>query len=352
MTETMSDGAPAVKARRGDPCTIAGCGKPILGRGWCSMHYARWQRYGDPLHETRRYVRQGETCTAEEGCAEPVHGLDLCKKHYRRMTVYGETTKPRERRFWAKIDKNGPVPAHRPGLGPCWIYTGYIDRKTGYGQFGGGKGTNLPHRIAYQYTVGPIGKGLHIDHLCRVRACCNPAHLEPVTPRENIRRGDQGAFWGYVPEVLGASPVQAALAICANGCAKPPYKRDLCRPCYRRWLKDPAVERPSKRTPERRFWMKVDKGGPVPQHRPDLGRCWLWTASVNQNTGYGQFARRRGHPVDAHRFSYELAHGSIPEKHDVHHACHVRHCVNPAHLEAATRAENLRMRKNRRQVAA
>jgi hypothetical protein len=47
----------------------------------------------------------------------------------------------------------------------------------------------LAHRVIYEYLVGPIPDGLSIDHLCRVRHCVNPAHLEPVTHRENVLRG-------------------------------------------------------------------------------------------------------------------------------------------------------------------
>ena len=49
--------------------------------------------------------------------------------------------------------------------------------------------TVYAHRLVYEMTVGPIPKGLCIDHLCRNTVCCNPAHLEPVTNGENIRRG-------------------------------------------------------------------------------------------------------------------------------------------------------------------
>jgi hypothetical protein len=51
----------------------------------------------------------------------------------------------------------------------------------------------MAHRISYEHFVGPIPKGLFIDHLCRMRACVNPGHLEPVTTLENARRGDGGS---------------------------------------------------------------------------------------------------------------------------------------------------------------
>lgn len=343
-------------ARKGDPCPLVEdgkvCGKPVTNRGWCSMHYARWQTHGDPLHSVRRYVRQGGKC-GHETCPRKPDRLGYCNKHAKLFVKYGETTDPRERRFWVQVDKRGPD--------ECWPWLGGC-QKNGYGQYGT-KGERLVHRIAYEYLVGPIPEGLVLDHLCHTadpqcadndkcphRKCANPNHLEPVTRRENIRRGRGGDSWGYVPEPIPVRPVQLALPVCADcGTAdKPIYKSGRCRPCYRRWLKDPNVERPSQRTPEQRFWLKVNKRGPVPARNPELGRCWLWTANINPKTGYGAFARRHGEGIDAHRFSYELAHGAIPEKHDVHHKCHVRHCVNPDHLEAVTRAENMRMRKYRR----
>jgi hypothetical protein len=61
---------------------------------------------------------------------------------------------------------------------------------TGYGTFaiGGGRST-VAHRWSYEYHVGPIPDGLHLDHLCRNRRCVNPDHLEPVTISENLLRG-------------------------------------------------------------------------------------------------------------------------------------------------------------------
>lgn len=76
----------------------------------------------------------------------------------------------------------------------CWEYGGNI--VNGYGQVwcdsraDDSRRPDYCHRVTYQAFVGPIPDGLHIDHLCRNRACCNPWHLEPVTRKENILRGE------------------------------------------------------------------------------------------------------------------------------------------------------------------
>jgi hypothetical protein len=75
------------------------------------------------------------------------------------------------------------------GLGsPCWIWLLHKDRD-GYGMERIGKRTVRAHRIAYEARYGPISDGVGLDHLCRVRACINPNHLEPVSQAENVRRG-------------------------------------------------------------------------------------------------------------------------------------------------------------------
>jgi hypothetical protein len=98
---------------------------------------------------------------------------------------------PAAERFWIKVAKNGPTPAHAPDLGPCWVWTAGMSPK-GYGWFKAPDRARLAHQFAYMLTVGPIPEGTELDHLCRNRACVNPGHLEPVDHATNVRRGDGG----------------------------------------------------------------------------------------------------------------------------------------------------------------
>ena len=74
----------------------------------------------------------------------------------------------------------------------CWIWMSEISNN-GYGRMRDSyKVKRMAHRIAWELYFGPIQEDLEIDHLCRVRCCVNPAHLEPVTARINIFRGNGG----------------------------------------------------------------------------------------------------------------------------------------------------------------
>lgn len=82
-------------------------------------------------------------------------------------------------RFWAKVEKKSPE--------GCWEWIGA--KTQGYGNLKVNGITVKASRLAYEMLVGLIPPGKELDHLCRNRACVNPAHTEPVSKRENILRG-------------------------------------------------------------------------------------------------------------------------------------------------------------------
>jgi hypothetical protein len=73
----------------------------------------------------------------------------------------------------------------------CWLWTASTNN-FGYGRYKVNGKMIFSHRYSYEHFKGDIPKGLTIDHLCRVRNCVNPAHLEAVTHQENCKRGNVG----------------------------------------------------------------------------------------------------------------------------------------------------------------
>ena len=110
----------------------------------------------------------------------------------------------------------------------CHRFTGAkID---GYGQARVDGRSQLVHRVAYELFVGPIPDGLQVDHLCRVRECANPAHLEAVTQAENMRRGRHGVLYEIPAECKHGHPLNEANLSLGN---KPNGSRWFCRICKR-----------------------------------------------------------------------------------------------------------------------
>jgi len=131
-----------------------------------------------------------------------------------------------EERLWAKVDKKES----------CWLWTGSL-QGSGYATIRlGGRGSKfqMAHRAAYEILRGPIPDGLQLDHLCRVRHCVNPDHLEPVSGRTNLLRG------------TSFSAENAAKTHCAHGHEFTPENTKArrsrpgrqCRTCERRFKRE------------------------------------------------------------------------------------------------------------------
>lgn len=131
-------------------CSIEGCSKSVLARGWCRTHYTRWY----------------ETGSTELG-VRPPHRVNY------------ERTPPADR-ILAKIVRS---------VRGCWEYQGALNDGYVVAADAATGRTVMGHRAVWEKLRGPIPDGFQIDHLCRNKRCVNPDHLEPVTPAENTRRG-------------------------------------------------------------------------------------------------------------------------------------------------------------------
>lgn len=124
-------------------CTLADCRSPVLARGWCSRHYNRWLKHGDPT----------VTLIGTGSLEERLHRIGW------KATTAG-----------------------------CWEWAGYVD-ENGYGMmFDPTIGrTDYLNRIAFRFWNGPISDGLHVRHRCDNPPCMNPAHLELGSHDDNMR---------------------------------------------------------------------------------------------------------------------------------------------------------------------
>ncbi len=214
-------------------CGVDGCDRLAVSRGWCTAHYMRWYKHGDPLGggamRPRRQALARQRCTVEDcdrprgaadglckmhairrkrhgdpavrkpggkppagpcsidGCTAKAAGLGLCRAHYYRHRRYGNAEATPvwggdwRARFWSHVDRSESG---------CWAWDTEVDYPSfAYTTDSGAQRECGAHRLAYELEVGPIPDGLVLDHLCNNPRCVKPAHLEPVTQRENLERG-------------------------------------------------------------------------------------------------------------------------------------------------------------------
>lgn len=167
----------------------------------------------------------------EADCDSEAKKRGLCEPHYYRAIKSGtlEIIRPLVLKdwrinFWKRVDKDGP--------NGCWIWQGACDQH-GYGSMTIDYKRHKAHRLAFELLKEPLIVGMVLDHLCRNPACVNPDHLEQVSQKENVRRGD--AVW-----VNGLRNAQKTH--CKNGHAftsentyRPKSGGRVCRKCMVMW---------------------------------------------------------------------------------------------------------------------
>ncbi len=257
--------------------------------------------------------------------------------------------------FESSIDKStGPC--------RCWNWIGEIDR-AGYGKLWfNGKLENV-HRIAFYIESGSIPQNKHVKRTCGNMVCCNPSHMTVTNRTTKKQREDmekmysKGKTLQEIADVFGMSTSAPSRYIKI----KRPRGRTSSMPQYcdvkwfmkqremgkndttiaselglsiqvvrlhRRKLKLPRCPAP---TVEQRFWSKVTVGLP--------DECWEWQAGRTP-AGYGRFSYNKKQWY-AHRISWTLTYGAIPDGKHVLHRCDNTGCCNPSHLFIGTHLDNI-----------
>jgi len=178
-------------------------------------------------------------------CVRPEHWGK--PKYNKRPMTPAQHAERAKRRFMARIRHE----VHVPALGPCWMWQGYTD-PNGYGRASYRGKRDYTHRIAFFMAGKEIPEGKELDHLCRMRGCCNPAHLEAVTHRVNLERSPLHIMFNpeVRAEVIKSHGDQhwARKTHCQNGHELTPENRyrgghGRCAECARRYAADTAARK-------------------------------------------------------------------------------------------------------------
>lgn len=248
LGDPLAGGKLATRRKADAPCSIgreapwldeAECPNGHYAKGFCSLHYQRFTIHGNPL-VTLIAVDHPDTCSVD-GCDEPYDSAGLCHRHYNRAWLHSgdphggtriDDTDERLRRRTVE----GPIPEqfYNPitdaynGVPPCPCRDWTSTTLYGYGVLSADGHVRRVHRVTYEQANGPIPDGLHLDHLCRRTICCEPRHMEPVTPSENSRRQHRAYVEALSLDAVGAL-IRPQYEAWVEGRPVPPISADVLR---------------------------------------------------------------------------------------------------------------------------
>ncbi len=204
----------------------------------------------------------------------------------------------------------------------------------------------------YRLNAGE-DKGLFCSVACRRKS----RHTKIEIPCQRC-----GTLFWEVPSVIAIGQGKFCSSACAHETNTTNWTERVCQRCDATFdvkiselnrgggkfcSRDCYEGRPLKSL-EERFWEKIDKNGPLPEHCPELGNCWLWTGANNGETSarkwpYGVIGKGRKEEgtMRTHVLSWQLHNGTIPEGMNVLHRCDATLCCRPDHLMLGTPRDNM-----------